>query len=365
MNLLKNLLSFLLVIFLAACAGDNNKTYPTRNIAILMPLTGTHAQMGQRIASMIELGLEDSLEGQIKVMTYDAADDTKISAAVSKIKSNGTKLVLGPVFSANAINLIPQIKPSGMTMITLSNNPALATDNIYVFGHSPMKQTERIINYMLDAGYKDYIMLLPANKYSKEMSNIVSDMVSARGSKLVQSEFYTDRQESIEVAVENIVKIVENINESEESNTKPVLYISDEPTSLRALFDALKKHNLDISTVLVGDNKIDIEYSAQITYIFTGSIEYPKDRLLERLKQNFPEIQHLTYMDLMGYDLGKITAHTLGQGLTSEQFNLRLDSGHIHQGASGDVQFIGHIADRRYDIIKRDGSLYDVVDIAK
>ncbi len=366
MNILQKLVSGIALLCLAACASEmTNKRAPTANIAVLMPLTGEYAQMGQRLASMVELGLEDSLEGKIKVMTYDAADDEKILASVQKLKAKNSKIILGPIFSASTSTVVSKVTP-GVTVLTLSNNPALAGDCVYVFGHSPMKQTERIIDYMLNSGYKDFITLLPVSKYSREMANVMSSSLVSNGAKLEASEFYTEKEESIAAAVSNIAKIVENINESEAITTKPVIYISDESISVKKLFDALKRHNLDVSSVIIGDDKIDINYDSPISYLFTGSLSYDQKDLLTRLKEKLPGVNHLDYMDLMAYDLGKITAHTLGQGLTAEQFVLRLNtSGHLYIGASGQVKFTDHVAERKYDIIQRDGSGYSLLDAAR
>ena len=246
-------------------------------------------------------------------------------------------------------------------MITLSNNPALASQNVYVFGHAPMKQTQRMVSYMLAQGYKDYIMLLPASKYSREMAAVVGNMVQEKDAKLVQSEFYTDKQESIEVAAQNIANIVRNINELDDASMKPVLYISDDSSLLRDVVDAIKRHNLDIQTVIVGDDKLDVEYDQALTLLFTGSMQAQNDNALSKAK-TIIGVRHLDYLDLVAYDLGKITAQSLAQGLTHDQFLARLNAGHIHAGASGAIKFEGGVADRKYDIIKRDGDIYSLVE---
>jgi len=361
MNIFKTSLLLLLSLILTSCSSSDGKHLKTTNIAILMPITGQNAKIGQRMASMIELGLEDALEGNIKVMTYDIAEESRIPVIVNKMKARGTMLVLGPVFSANAQTIIPQIAPHGITMMTLSNNPSLASQNVYVFGHVPMKQTQRMISYMLSQGYKDYFMLLPASKYSREMSNVVGNMVQEQQGKLVQSEFYTDKQESIEVAVQNIANIANNINELDDSSKKPVLYISDDTSLLRDVVDAIKRHNLDIQTVIVGDDKIDVQYDQPLAFLFTGSMNAQNDNALVKAK-TIIGAQHLNYLDLIAYDLGKIASQTLGQGLTQDQFLARLNSGHIYLGASGAIKFDGNIADRKYDIIKREGDSYSLVE---
>ena len=251
MHFFKILTLLLLSAILTACSSSNKvKHIAPTNLAILMPITGPNAKMGQRLASMIELGLEDALEGNIKVMTYDIAEESRIPIIINKMKSRGTMLVLGPIFSANAQEIIPQIQPYGITMMTLSNNPSLASKDVYVFGHAPMKQTQRMIDYMLAQGYKDYIMLLPSSKYSRDMVSVVTGIVQEKGARLVQSEFYADKQESIDVAVQNIANTVRDINEADDASMKPVLYVLDDTALLKSVADALKKHNLEMISLM-------------------------------------------------------------------------------------------------------------------
>jgi len=366
MNIFQPLCLLLLSSILASCSSSNVKHMSTTNIGILMPITGQNAKIGQRLASMIEIGLEDALEGNIKVITYDIAEESRIPVIVNKMKARGTMLVLGPIFSANAQAIIPQIAPHSITMMTLSNNPSLASHNphdsgVYVFGHAPMKQTQRIVSYMLSQGYKDYIMLLPASKFAREVVTVVGNMVQEKDAKLVQSEFYTDQPESIEVAVQNIANIVHHINELDDSSMKPVLYISDDTTLLRDVVAAIKRHNLDIQTVIVGDDKLDVEYDQPLTFLFTGSMQAQNDPALAKAK-TLLAVRHFNYLDLIAYDLGKITAQTLGHGLTRDQFLARLNSGHIYIGASGAIKFDSGIAHRAYDIIKFDSGTYSLVE---
>ena len=100
MHIFNKLLLLLLSAILTSCSSTGVKHTGTTNIAILMPITGSNAKIGQRLASMIELGLEDALEGNIKVITYDIAEESRIPVIVNKMKSRETRIVLGPIFSA-------------------------------------------------------------------------------------------------------------------------------------------------------------------------------------------------------------------------------------------------------------------------
>lgn len=358
------LLLFLASIFLSSCAtiGSTRGVGGSVDIAIAMPITGNYAEMGKRAASMIEMGLEDALKGTIKVITYDISEDYKMDLAASRIKSQGAKIVLGPIFSPHTTEMARRLEGSDINMISLSNNPAIASKNLYVFGHSPMRQTRRILNHMLNEDYTNFIMLLPVGRYYSELSTASSNIITARGARLFRSEFYVGKESSINVAVENIAKIVQSINELEENDKKPVLYISDESENLQKIMRALKRHNLDLTSVIVGDNKIDIEYEDYTSYLFTGSLKYNPDELLRRLQVKMPDVGYLNYMDLMAYDLGRIVSHNVGRGLSNEQFIDRLNMGHLYLGVSGDIKFVDHIAYRKYDIIRKTISGYEIVD---
>lgn len=357
----------LLPIFLVSCAttGQMSKGKNAVDIAIAMPITGAYGDIGKRAASMIEMGLEDGLKGTIRAATYDISDDYKMNVAASRIKSTGSKIILGPIFSPHTTELAKRFEGSDISIISLSNNPAIVSDNLYIFGHSPMRQTRRIINYMLNHDYQNFIMLLPVGRYYSELSGMASKLITAKGARLFRTEFYVGKESSINVAVENIAKIAQSINELEENDKKPVLYISDESANLQKIMKALKRHNLDITTVIVGDNKIDIEYEDYVPYLFTGSLKYNPEDLLRRLQIKIPDVGYLNYMDLMAYDLGRIVSHNLGRGLTHEQFIGRMNQGHLYLGVSGDIKFIEHIAHRKYDVIRKTMSGYEIVDRAK
>lgn len=350
----------LFALALSGCAGQKEKPQPKVNVAILMPLTGQDAETGKRLAKFIELGLEDGLSGQINLMTYDARDEATAKMMMNKVVAKKTKIVLGPLFSPVTAAIIPQAEANDITVISLSNNPALASGNIYVFGHAPMRQTERIISYMLGKEHKDFILILPAGQYSKTISSVIADTALRYRANPVHTEYYNNEPESIANAMENVTRIVDELNESPDSMTKPVIYLADDPKNLSLIFSALKKYDLDEKAVVVGDNRLDIDFPSSIHLTFTGSLNHLNYNLDVKARELFG-IMHLTFMDQMAYDLGRMVAHYIGYGLEQEQFLGRLRSKEGYIGASGNMRFEENIAIRKYDIIERAGTKYHTV----
>lgn len=350
----------LFAFILSGCAGERERVNPKVNVAILMPLTGKDAETGKRLAKFIELGLEDGLGGEISLMTYDARDEETAKMMMNKVIAKKTKIVLGPLFSPVTTAIMPQADAHDITVISLSNNPALASGNIYVFGHAPMRQTERIISYMLAKEHKDFILVLPTGQYSKTISSVIADTLLRYRANPAHTEFYNNEPESIANAMENVARIVDELNESPDSMNKPVIYLADDPKNLNLVFSAIKKYDLDEKAVVVGDNRLDIDFPSSIHLIFTGSLNHLNYNLDIKARELFG-IMHLTFMDQMSYDLGRMVAHYIGQGLEQEQFLGRLRGKEGYIGASGNVRFEENIAIRKYDIIERIGTKYHTV----
>ena len=342
---------------LQGCASNPEKAQPKVNVAILMPLTGKDSETGKRLSELMKLGMEDALAGQINLMTYDARDEEVAKAMMNKVIAKKTKIVLGPLFSPVTQAIMPQAEANDITVISLSNNPALAASNIYVFGHAPMRQTEHIINYFLSKDHKDFILLLPNGSYSKTIGGVISGMTARGSANPVHIEYYSDDQEAIAEAVSKVAKVVDDLNESPDSMTKPVIYVADDAKNLHLVFSAIRKYDLDEKAFVVGDNRVDIDFPTSIHLTFTGSLNYLNYNLDTKARELLG-ITHLTFMDQLAYDLGRMTAHYIGFGLDHEQFVARLKSREGYTGASGRLRFEDNIAVRKYDIIERIGTKY-------
>jgi hypothetical protein len=348
-------------LFLSGC-GDLNKTQPKIDVAILMPLTGTNAEQGKRLASLIQLGLEDALQGHVKLMIYDCATEEIANTMMDKIIAKKTKIVLGPLYSNVTSSIIAKAEKNNITIITLSNNPILAANNTYVFGHAPMRQTERLMDYFLSKEFKDFILLLPKTRNSEMVGKLIQDIVMRGGGNPVHIEYYTDSTAEIAKVVENISPIVDKMNESSEG--KPVIYIADDAKALEVILSSLKMHHLDEKAIISGDSRIDIAFTQPIKVVYTGSLNYKNYNLNIKAKE-IMNISHLTFLDLLAYDLGRMTSQYIGYGLDHELFLTRLNSQDTYLGASGVIKFEDNIAKRKYDIIERDGEHYVTIDKAR
>ena len=363
---LKVILSFICFVSLFSCQSKKEIIPTTKEIvqetlevAILMPLTGENSVLGKQYNQLIKMGLEDGLKTYVHVTSYDGSNEKQILDVMDRIVARKTRIILGPLHSNLTSLIANKAKTHNIFIITMSNNPVLADKKLFVFGHAPSKQLIKIINYFADNDYKNFIALLPSGRHAQITNQLIQNILIQKNSTLVRSEFYANIPESIEKAVSTVSNSVDNLNEMEDTETKPVIYLLDDGKNLDLLFDSIHKHNLDKKAIIIGDNRINIDYSEPVDIVFTGSLNIVNRNIIEKAKNI--GINHFSFMHAVAYDLGKITSEYIDTKFTEERFLAALNSTASYTGISGNIHFIDSIAQREYDIIKREDGLYSTI----
>ena len=323
-------------------------------VAILLP---TNDQQGQKMDKFITAGLQDGAARNLSINTYEVANEADLPKVMQKLLDNKTDVILGPVTSDLTKKAINATEGRNVTIISLSNDPSLADKNVYVFGHGPLQQSSKLLKYLKNAGINNIIFLLPDNRQSINLSKALRDIALNNEISVVGMEKYLDTAQSVNQALENIEKIVNELNEDSVNLSKAAIYVLDEAEKLRILFDKLVNLNLDKKAIICGENKIDIDYTEPIDLVFTGTINKP----VETKVLKHAQATYLSWWDKLAYDLGLITSDAIG----SDNFNKilflrRLNNLNGYEGLSGSTHMIDSIAKREYEIIKRSGVEYNI-----
>ena len=363
-KLFKFTISFICLFSISSCdqrtnsSSMQNNTNSVVNIAILLPITGAEASLSKEYAQIIKIGLSDSAKSKIRVTTYDSADDKKLSQSLDKIFEEGTDIIIGPIYSGDTQIVSDKVKGKGTIVLSLSNNPILANKQVFVYGHAPMRQLEQITNYFLENNYQNYIALLPSGQYSSTIGEILRDTITSKDAKLA-IEFYDNEPDSIEKAVKIVSNKVDNLNENDFNLTQPVILLSDDPATLGTLYSKALHYNLDKKAIIAGDSRIDIDSSFPVDVTFTGSMDIINANFTMRTAK--AGIKHISFMHALAYDAGKMAGKYIGSHYNRTQFLEKMNSSEPFIGVSGKIHFIDSIAQRKYDIIKKENSQYKAI----
>lgn len=181
MTVSKYVLQFSIFLSLFGCStnkldvrtinGHNYNTQETRNIGLLVPLSGNYAKIGSGILDSVFLASEN-YNKQSKVIIIDSellkAD---ISNVIAKIRDNNIKYVIGPVFreeSESIANLLPSV-----TFFSFSNDANINKENLITCGLKPADEIKKLFDFSIKSGKRKILAFLPSNDYGQSIGNAI------------------------------------------------------------------------------------------------------------------------------------------------------------------------------------------------
>src|SRR5436305_4329003 len=161
-------------------------------IALLLPLSGRSAPIGQAMQQAAEMALFDTGAKDLALSAYDSGDtpDAAIQA-YRKAQTDGAALILGPLFGPSATALAPLRREGRINMISFSNDESVAQPGLWVMGIAAPPQVRRVVDYSVSTGIKRFAVLAPRTSYGDQMARTLQNHVAARGGTVV-TEMYDD-----------------------------------------------------------------------------------------------------------------------------------------------------------------------------
>ncbi len=188
---IKKLLVLASVILLAACSTVPRSKAPVavepsdgmHRVALLLPVTGPDADVGQSIANATALALTDTKVANIRMVTYDTG--LGVAAATQRAIADGNKLILGPLRGDNVIEVAQIARPAGVPIISFSNDVGVAGPNVFLLGHLPNQAIERVVLYAKSKGINRFAGVVASNVYGQRAQSNLTTAVRAAGGILV------------------------------------------------------------------------------------------------------------------------------------------------------------------------------------
>jgi ABC-type branched-subunit amino acid transport system substrate-binding protein len=171
-------------------------------IALLVPLTGPNAAVGQSIANAANLALIDTGGKKVRMTTYDTGAGAV--AAAQRAVSDGNRLFLGPLLSADVRAIAPVAARSGIPIVSFSNDAEIAGNGVYVLGFVPDQAIRRVVDYAHLRGIVKFAGLMPTGLYGRNASTIFIKSVEAAGGKVVAMKNYDRDPKSVAVAARTL-----------------------------------------------------------------------------------------------------------------------------------------------------------------
>ncbi|WP_430415440.1 penicillin-binding protein activator [Parasphingorhabdus sp.] len=171
-------------------------------IALLVPLSGKNAGVGQSLANATTMALLDTQAANIRMTSYDTA--LGASAAARKAIADGNKLILGPLLSDNVVATARVARPAGVPILSFSNDTGAAGRNVYILGHIPSQSIDRVVEYATSQGMSRFAALVPNGVYGQRASSTLLRKVKDVGGTVTSIQTFNRDSRSVEAATKKL-----------------------------------------------------------------------------------------------------------------------------------------------------------------
>lgn len=159
-------------------------------IALLVPLSGKHAAVGQALLEGAQMALFDMRNPAANLIPFDTrgTPDGARDAAVKAVAA-GADIILGPLLTASVEAAAPIARRSGINLLSFSNNPAVAGGGVYALGFSPAEQVRTIIDFAVGQGANRFAVLAPTGPYGELIVQSMQTTVPNYPARLISARF--------------------------------------------------------------------------------------------------------------------------------------------------------------------------------
>lgn len=164
-------------------------------VALLVPLSGPNAAVGQSIANATTMALLDTNAQSLRITTYDIA--TGPAAAATRAIQDGNKLILGPIQAEDVAPIATVARAARVPLIAYASDAGVAARDVFVMGTAPANSLGRTVAFARQRGAARFAALVPNGDYGTRARAAFAESVAAHGGTLVGSEAYDRSNTSI------------------------------------------------------------------------------------------------------------------------------------------------------------------------
>ena len=167
-RLMQALASTLILPMVAGCGRAREPELPppgtVGKAALLAPLTGASASLGQIMAEAASLGGNPiGPTAEVEVLDAGETEDSAVAAARAAVAA-GARIVLGPLFSGQS-RAVAQAVGGDVPVVSFSNDSAIAGGNLFVFGITPLQSARAVLGYAATRGRRRIAVVVPPGEF--------------------------------------------------------------------------------------------------------------------------------------------------------------------------------------------------------
>lgn len=149
-----------------------------RRIALLLPLSGQHKELGQAMLHASEMALFDAANAEKIVFipkdTHGRPDGA--SRAAQEALNEGAEIIIGPVFSQEVQAVKPLTQKERLSVLSFTTDTSVIGLDTYALGFLPEQQIKRVTEYAATQGHTKIVALTPKTPYGQVLNQTLQTL---------------------------------------------------------------------------------------------------------------------------------------------------------------------------------------------
>jgi len=175
-------------------------------VALLVPLSGANAELGQALLDAAQLALFEASDDRLTLVPRDTGGSAGGAAKAARaVIDDGARLILGPLLAAEVEAVKPLARDAHLNVIAFSTLTDLAGGNTFLMGFLPRQEVVREVGQARERGLARFAALAPNSPYGHLMADALRDVASTSGAAVTRVEFYDPRADDIAPAVRRLM----------------------------------------------------------------------------------------------------------------------------------------------------------------
>ncbi len=174
-----------------------------QRVAILLPLSGARADIGQTMLRAAQLALDGPGAPPLDAKDTGGTPEGAAAAARSAI-SDGAGLILGPLTSPETGAVAPIARGANVAVLAFTNDPSQAQPGVWTLGITPGQQVRRLVAAAQAQGRSQFAALLPDNGLGHAMAQALNQAAASSAAGTPEVRFYARGMPAINAATRDL-----------------------------------------------------------------------------------------------------------------------------------------------------------------
>ncbi len=183
---------------------------PTKQIALLLPLTGKHADSAKAIREGFLASYYQQTGNKPIVKVYDTTKEQDVQRVYHLAVDEGADFVVGPLSKEDVhrLSLMPSFKTP---VLALNHHPEVRANvkDFVQYTLAPEAEAQQIADKAWQKGYRSAALIVPDNAWGKRIASAFSDQWKHHGGRVVRT-VHTNAQHDQSAPVRRLLGIDES-----------------------------------------------------------------------------------------------------------------------------------------------------------